>query len=136
MKWMLKVLFVIIFLYLLIWKKATCNAAAYLKPGTLEGALVGCLAALGTCCLTCAAFLAVAALVAAAGFLVFTLAFLTSLAARIACSRWALRTSGFWLRFFMISSRVAPAIARWNLAALWDFFFASSSTWPFLCLRR
>lgn len=47
---------------------------------------------------------------------------------RIACSRWAFRTSGFWFLFFMISSRVAPVIARWNFAKRRDFFLVSCST--------
>lgn len=129
------------------------------------------------------AFLAAAWAPVAAGFFVDALAFFTSLAALyksallsnwstqliivnvcrylIACSRWALRTSGFWFLFFMISSRVAPVMARWNLANLRDFFLVSASTcqtksfiinlfgeinqwqkkkktpltWPFLCLR-
>lgn len=35
-----------------------------------------------------------------------------------AASRCALRTSGFWLRFFLISSREAPTIARLSLVVL------------------
>ena len=46
----------------------------------------------------------------------------------MACSRWAFRTSGFWFLFFMMSSNVAPVIARWNFATLRDFFLISTST--------
>lgn len=53
----------------------------------------------------------------------------------MAWSLWALRTSGFWLRLAKISVRDAPTMARWNFWVFLVFFLASSSTWPFLCLR-
>ena len=54
----------------------------------------------------------------------------------MACSRCALRTSGFWLRLAMMSPRVAPVMARWNLVVRLVRFFDTSSCRPFLCLRR
>ena len=53
----------------------------------------------------------------------------------MACSLWALRTSGFWFLFAMISVIVAPVIALWNFVVLRVLFLFISSDWPFLCLR-
>ena len=53
----------------------------------------------------------------------------------MACSLWALRTSGFWFLLAMMSVIVAPVIALWNFVVLRDLFFVISSVWPFLCLR-
>ena len=43
------------------------------------------------------------------------LAFFASLAALIACSRWAFLTLGFWLLLAIISARDASVMALWNL---------------------
>lgn len=45
----------------------------------------------------------------------------------MACSLWALRTSGFWFLLAMISAREAPVIALWNFTARRVRFFATSS---------
>lgn len=54
----------------------------------------------------------------------------------MACSRWACRTSGFWLRLAKMSLSVAPVIALWNFTVRRVRFFVISSWIPFLCLRR
>ena len=54
----------------------------------------------------------------------------------MACSRWALRTSGFWFLLAKMSVSVAPVMARWNLVVRRVRFLATSSCCPFLCLRR
>merc|ERR1719320_1299172 len=61
--------------------------------------------------------------------------FLASLAALTACSLCAFLTSGFWFLLAMISWRVAPTTARWNLVVRLLRFLAVSSSSPFLCLR-
>merc|ERR1712018_79041 len=61
--------------------------------------------------------------------------FLTSLAARMASSRCAFLSSGFWLRLARISLREAPTMALWNLVVLLVRLLAASSSTPFLCLR-
>lgn len=53
----------------------------------------------------------------------------------MACSLWALRTSGFMFLLAMMSLREAPTIARWNFCVLLVRFLACSSSWPFLNLR-
>lgn len=45
----------------------------------------------------------------------------------MACSLWALRTSGFWFLLAMISAREAPVIALWNFTARRVRFFVTSS---------
>merc|ERR1719328_948625 len=62
--------------------------------------------------------------------------FLTSLAARMASSRCAFLSSGFWLRLARISLRDAPTMARWNLWVRRVFFLVVSSSTPLRCLRR
>merc|ERR1719215_2462074 len=47
----------------------------------------------------------------------------------------AFLTSGFWFLLARISFRVAPTTALWNLAAFLVFFLPVSSRVPFLCLR-
>mmetsp|Transcript_2796 Transcript_2796/g.8241 ORF Transcript_2796/g.8241 Transcript_2796/m.8241 type:complete len:201 (+) Transcript_2796:182-784(+) len=73
-----------------------------------------------------------------ADFLAVCLARLRSLTSRSAASRAAARTSGFWLRFALISSSDAPTTA-W-LAPLFCTlrvrFLDASSSVPFLCSRR
>lgn len=44
--------------------------------------------------------------------------------------------AGFCARFFLISSKEAPTIARWNLVVLRLRRFCTSSTLIFLCNRR
>merc|ERR1740130_2225667 len=64
-------------------------------------------------------------------------AFARSLISRSAASRAAARTSGFWLRFCLISSSEAPTTALG--APLETFrlvFFWVSSRVPFLCILR
>ena len=55
---------------------------------------------------------------------------------RMACSRCAFLTSGFWFLFCRMDSSVAPWMARVNLTFLRVRFLDTSSTVPFLCLRR
>lgn len=45
----------------------------------------------------------------------------------MACSLWALRTSGFWFLLAMISAKEAPVMALWNFTARRVRFFATSS---------
>lgn len=45
----------------------------------------------------------------------------------MACSLWALRTSGFWFLLAMISASEAPVIALWNFTARRVRFFVTSS---------
>lgn len=45
----------------------------------------------------------------------------------MACSLWALRTSGFWFLLAMISAREAPVMALVNFTARRVRFFATSS---------
>lgn len=45
----------------------------------------------------------------------------------MACSLWALRTSGFWFLLAMISAREAPVMALWNFTARRVRFFVTSS---------
>lgn len=45
----------------------------------------------------------------------------------MACSLWALRTSGFWFLLAMISAKEAPVMALVNFTARRVRFFATSS---------
>lgn len=45
----------------------------------------------------------------------------------MACSLWALRTSGFWFLLAMISASDAPVMALWNFTARRVRFFVTSS---------
>ena len=106
------------------WRKS-----AQRLPPTRPTDFVGFCAFLGAfCALTCTGAGFAFAAFAARAF---------SFAARIACSRCALRTSGFMFLFARISVREEPAIARWNLVVRRVFFFASvSPSRPFLCFLR
>ncbi len=104
------------------------DVSVYLLPDTRGAFVLGIWAAFCftglDCVFTCDAFFE--ALVA--------LAF--SFAALMACSLWALRTSGFWFLLALICSRETPTIARWNFVARLVLFLDTSSWVPFLCLRR
>lgn len=54
----------------------------------------------------------------------------------MACSRWALRISGFMFRLAMMSAMVAPTIALACFTVRRVRFLVCSSSIPFLCLRR
>ena len=57
--------------------------------------------------------------------------FLVSLAARMASSRCAFLSSGFWFLLARISLRDAPTMALWNLWVLLVLFLAVSSSTPY-----